>query len=92
MPKATTATATRALFENIGHGLIALVRAIPELEGGGHTYQDEIDLGKQVDGLIRAAAKAMLEGRQSNTQAKAKHQQGRQAFARALARKVKALA
>ncbi len=85
MSKTPTATAT--LYENLGHGIIALVRVLPS----DLRYEDEIALGKQVDALIRAAHKASVPGRQSNKQIVAGQHAARQAFARALARKVAAL-
>jgi hypothetical protein len=85
MPVTKTATATRTLYENLGTGIRALVMAH---NGNIWTYEAAAAFGKQVDGLIAAALKAALPGRQSAKQVRALQQEARQAFARALARKV----
>lgn len=83
------APSTRTLWQNIGHGILALTAPLQsKSETSGITYQDEVDLGKQVDGLIQASVKAALPGRQNNAQVRAIQQQARQAFARKLARRV----
>ncbi len=80
----SVATSTAKLFENLGHGMIALVRSLPE----DIRYIDEQTLGKQIDGLIAAALKSVAPGRQTSKQIREQQQAARQAVARKLARKV----
>jgi hypothetical protein len=84
MPVTKTATSTQTLYENIGDGIRQLVMAQPNT----FTYEVAAALGKQIDGLIAAAVKSVIPGRQSAKQVRALQQEARQAFARALARKV----
>lgn len=90
MPTADRPT-TKQLYENIGRGIATLAVALSDSARRGARPQDNVDLGKQVDALIRAALKAVLPGSQSTKQVTALQQQARQAFARALARRVKKL-
>lgn len=83
MPNATP-TSTKAIMENLGRGIRSLVLA----HGEPYTYESDAAFGKQLDGMIAAALKAAVEGRQTSKQMKVRQEKARQAFARRLARRV----
>jgi len=75
---------------------ITLGRMVCELVGqhfGEYdSAEDEyLEIGKTIQGLIAAAVKAALPGRQSEANTKAIQNDAQKAFARKLARKVKSL-
>lgn len=88
MPRTAVATSTRSLHEHLGRDMLALARAVID-EMPVITYDDQIAFGRQIAGMVKAAHKAVIAGKQSDKQIKAAQEKAQQAFARSLRRAAK---
>lgn len=85
-----TATSTTQLYQNIGRQL-RNVADYSYPDGTVPTDETDAKLGRLIAGMIGAAVKSAIPGRQTSAQIKALQQQAQQAFARKLARKYRTL-
>jgi hypothetical protein len=72
-------------FEHVGHSIIDLVDALPEIV----TYEDEYQLGKAIYRAMKAGLKGHLPGKQSDMQVDALLDKMRPNFNRQLAREAR---
>jgi hypothetical protein len=92
MAKTVNINARRQSLTNLGHAVIALVEDLQSRKAEtGITYDDEYQLGVVLRKAIKAAAKAEIEGDQTDEQVGEDIDRGVKAANRQLAREVKKL-